>query len=180
MNTTNLILNSLTCINDSFIHQAFVDRLCEQHNVFLSFIGNDYYTLLKYKIITPAQKLEYAKYVDTFNSFQYIIRDSLSVAEIENAMAMARIFVETTFVDNPKFAEYLLFKIELLGYNKIEYVINYAAGCYNYELDTNFIGADFNFNEDRTAYYHTLSGIDYEPELFKSPFNSNSMTNPSI
>lgn len=47
MNLQNIIHGSLSVINDLHIHQSFIDRLCEQHNVFLSFIGNDYYILLK-------------------------------------------------------------------------------------------------------------------------------------
>lgn len=91
-------------------------------------------------------------------------------------MAYNKMFIDSTFADNPKFAEYLHFKVEFLGYNKIEYIINYAAGCYNFDLDTNYKASDFKLLEDTKAYYHNLCNLHYEPELFESPFNSNSIS----
>lgn len=172
MEYTNLanITNMLNMVDDLNTHQLFVDKLCEKHNVFLSFIGNDYYILLKNHIITPDLKIKYVKYIDPFNTYQYIIRDSLNVTEIENAMSYNKLFVDTTFQDNPKFAEYLTLKIELLGYNKIDYVKNYAAGCYNFDLDTNFKINDYIISEDEKAYFNNICDIDYEPELFPDPF----------
>lgn len=106
--------------------------------------------------------------IDEFNKLQYIIRESLSFAEIRNAMSYQRHFIHKNFSHNLALCHYLELKVETLGSNKIYLFGEYVTAIENItEGNIIYQTSDINMFEDEKSYFNRLCGQEYEPTLLK-------------
>jgi hypothetical protein len=131
------------------------------------FIDSNFIEILTYKKIVTPDCSDFNKFMELFNTNQYLIRDSDYVTEVQSIKAMSLYHIQETYaVSNPLLCQILTAKLNILCDLKINHIIIDTVNLENSDLKANVFGLNnYNLIEDNIAFLNKISKIDYQPYL---------------
>lgn len=101
-------------------------------------------------------------FINTFNQLQYIIRDSMNMAEIENAYATNILELKKFFNSNFTLYKYLENKVDILYNYREMYIKSIYINSININNPHPITDIkDYPFHRDEIEYYHQICNLEY-------------------